>query len=233
MEDHWVQVARLDFKDSKHVKKTIMLPFPLSVTGYRINMSSDKPSEHSFTLTGAETVKTVATQETESALPKLGDKEFAITEQGDLLTVTAKDLRITVRDNREVTVTLSGLDLKEEYVINQASSTKNYLEYGWNVRMKDKKNTHEVGIYSWAYDPGKEETLPFSYFSPCFYVMSGERFDIAYMDDFTMSHTEDSITWKYKMTDEYVFDFRNATEFTVGVTDSPGGVHYQHVYTRK
>ena len=161
------------------------------------------------------------------------DTHFTVSEKDNVLTITAKDLHITVKDDKEVTITLSGLDLKEEYVTNQASSEKNYLEYGWEVRMSDGKTSYEVGTYSWAFDPGKEETVKLDNISPCFYVLQGSKFDIAYMDGMTMSHTADSITWKYKMTPGYIFDFRNATEFTVSVTDSPANIHDWHTYTRK
>ena len=161
------------------------------------------------------------------------DTHFTVSEKDNVVTITAKDLKITVKDDKEVTITLSGLDLKEEYVTNQASSEKNYLEYGWVVRMTDGKTSYEVGTYSWAFDPGKEETVKLDIIPPCFYVNNSSGFNIAYMDGLKMTHTADSITWKYKMTPGYIFDFRNATEFTVSVTDSPANIHDWHTYTRK
>ena len=170
--------------------------------------------------------------ETEAAAAP-DDTHFAVSEKDNILTVAAKDLKITVKDDKEVTITLSDLDLKEEYVTNQASSEKNYLEYGWVVRMTDGKTSYEVGTYSWAFDPGKVETVKIDNIPPCFYVNNSSGFNIAYMDGLKMTHTADSITWKYKMTPGYIFDFRNATEFTVSVTDSPANIHDWHTYTRK
>ena len=72
--------------------------------------------------------------------------------------VEGENLSISVAGSNDVTVTVSGLDIRDSYPVNRSTTGKDMMEYGWHVTLHG-EDTYRIGTSSWAFDPGNTELL--------------------------------------------------------------------------
>ena len=133
------------------------------------------------------------------------------------LDVDAEHLTVRVRDSRTAAITVSGLDLRDSYPTNLASSEENEDEYMWEVVIHGQQATYSVSTSFWAFTPGTEDETALADMQHSVWVHTGDSFH--YIGDAQMTYTADSITWTFTVAEEYPFDFAKVDRYEVRVRD--------------
>ena len=119
-------------------------------------------------------------------------------------------------DGRDLTVTLSGISIKDKYLVNRSSTERDYSEFDWNVELRsDSEVSYSVSTVFWASDPGRNEEITIDEMQHSVWVESDLSGD--WIADADMTYTSDSITWEFEIPEEYDFDFSETTLFDVSV----------------
>lgn len=159
----------------------------------------------------------------EPALTDSLDNEFSFTveDEGDAFRISGENIHISVRNGNQVTATLGGLNMKDEYVVNLGTTKKNHWEYCWYIEMSDGVETNRISTYTYAEEPGKENIKALNDFDHALLRRESDSDGQYYVrhQEASMTFTTDSITWNYTMDNESLLDFRNVTEFNVCVQD--------------
>lgn len=160
------------------------------------------------------------------------DEYHVVIETSDgMLTVMADFLEIRVVNERDVTVTLSGIELEESYITNLSTTEENYTEYSWGFDMYG-WGTYSVSTTAWASNPGAEEEKTLEEMQHAVFTLveeDGEEY-YTYVCDAEMTHTESSITWSFSIPNDFVFDFEEMQHFTTSVYDAPNDYFLTRTY---
>ena len=136
----------------------------------------------------------------------------------------APGLYVKALGDRKLTVTLSGISIKNKYRVNRSSTGMWDSEFDWNVEIRsDSDISYSVSTSFWAEEPGlnNEITIDEMQHSVWRETEDGGSF----ITDADMTHTSDSITWVFTILEEDYegaecpFDFSETTEFNVRVYD--------------
>ena len=146
----------------------------------------------------------------------------------DGMDVSGENLSVQIRDSRTATITISGLSLQDSYVTNLSDSKMNSTEYDWKVRMYGDQQAYAVSTSSWAFEPGKNETVMLADMQHSVWRDDGDSWPlIAYAE---MSYTENSITWTFTVPEEYPFDFASVTRYEVRIFNKSQGLDIIRTY---
>ena len=183
--------------------------------------SARKVLEQGIEATGSKKLK--------DALSKLtGDKvieeeyDFETEVVANNLNVDAENLKVNVKDGRTATITISGINVKDSYMTNLSSSQKDIAECQWEVVMHGNDRAYSVSTACWAFEPGKNEEKAVTDMQHSVWYLEDNCF--SHIGDASMSHTSNSITWTFRVPDEYPFDFSKVTKYivkTCGVNQKP------------
>ena len=146
----------------------------------------------------------------------------------DGMNVSGENLSVQIRDSRTATITISGLSLQDSYVTNFPDSKMNSTEYDWKVRMYGDQQAYAVSTSSWAFEPGKNETVMLSDMQHSVWRDDGDSWPL--IGNAEMSHTENSITWTFTIPEEYPFNFASVTRYEVSVFDKSQGLELFRTY---
>ena len=122
-------------------------------------------------------------------------------------------LKITVENERELTVTLSNIEVRETYLINRAEASPGLAEAYWRVEIHGMQNTFEISTTAWCGFPGEENEMPLKdmdhalryryangWSSPPFAIALSDT-EAEYVRPI-VSHTSNSITWQCTIPEE-------------------------------
>ena len=146
----------------------------------------------------------------------------------DGMDVTGENFSVQFRDNRAVTITISGLSLRDSYVINLPDSEPDATEYDWKVEMYGEQEAYSVSTTSWAFQPGANETVALEDMQHSVWRYDDDLWPL--IGDASMTHTGDSITWIFTIPEEYPFDFTLVKQYKVRIFDVAQGVDILRVY---
>ena len=146
----------------------------------------------------------------------------------DGMDVSGENLSVQIRDSRTATITISGLSLQDSYVINRSDSELNAAEYDWKVEIHGDQGAYAVATSSWAFQPGANETVTLENMQHSVWWYDGDSWPR--IGDAAMTHTEDSITWTFAISEEYPFDFTLVKQYKVRIFDISQGVDILRVY---
>ena len=145
------------------------------------------------------------------------------------LDVNGQYLTVQIRDSRSATITISGLELRDSYQTNRSDSFENAEEYMWTVFMEGTQTSYSVSTGCWAFDPGAEELRRIEEMQHSLWVANGEG-GFHLIGDAAMSRTSESITWEFKIPEEYPFDFNKVDRYMVTVFDCSTGLNLVRTY---
>lgn len=135
--------------------------------------------------------------------------------------VDATNLYVKVENERDLTITISGIDVCDYYHTNQTTTPKDNFEFIWEVGIiSDEPTWFSVLTANWAFEPGREELTAIKDMQHS--VSLDNKNGGKVIGNANMSYTEDSITWKFSIPDEYHFDFDETIQFVVKVRDIYG-----------
>ena len=144
--------------------------------------------------------------------------------------VEGENLSITVNGSNDVSVTLSGLDIRDSYPVNLSTTGKDMMEYGWHVTLHG-EDTYRIGTSSWAFAPGQTETRTLDQMQNSLWDVaedgSAKCISNVYMD---VSWDKTSITWHYIIPSDHPFDFTKLKQVSVHVDNIPEGIDSCWVY---
>ena len=146
----------------------------------------------------------------------------------DGMDVSGENLSVQIRDSRTATITISGLSLQDSYVTNFPDSKMNSTEYAWKVRMYGDQQAYAVSTSSWAFEPGKNETVMLSDMQHSVWRDDGDSWPL--IGHAEMSYTEHSITWTFTIPEEYPSNFASVTRYEVSVFDKSQGLELFRTY---
>ena len=146
---------------------------------------------------------------------------------GSLTHLFGENLNINVKNYNDITITLSGLDMKDVYVLE---NTKEYADYSWSIEMKVAGQNFLLTAALPA-PKGNERTLPFANATGRLSSISSSG-KVSKLENAQVSHTEDSISWHYTMDDRSSIDFRFLTQITATIQDPSLDLNLEYVYTR-
>lgn len=129
------------------------------------------------------------------------------------LNVDAENLKVNVKDGRTATITISGINVKDSYITNLSSSKENITECQWCVEMYGNDKAYSVSTACWAFEPGRNEEKAVSEMQHSVWYFDGDSWP--HIGDATMSYTSNSMTWTFRIPDEYPFDFSKVTKYVV------------------
>ena len=139
---------------------------------------------------------------------------------GNRLAITGENIKIMVTDGKNVTVTLTGLDVKDSYVTDFASNEKGDVEYWWCVQMYSEELSYWVATSSNVTSPGSEFTkTPHTMKTELCIEKEEDKWYGNSDIKVKMEYTQNSMTWTYTLDDSCSFDFLNAEKFIIRVKD--------------
>ena len=152
--------------------------------------------------------ETPAEETTQPTEPVREGLPVTLASEGTTLTFDGENLHMQVVDNRDVTVTLSGLNLKESYLTNRSTTKQNHVEYRWGVEFQG-VNIYAVWTNSYASAPGEEEEKTIDQMQHSLWECEdeGDRKTYRQVIDVKMTHTRDSITWQFSVPPGHSIDF--------------------------
>ena len=123
--------------------------------------------------------------------------------------------------SRTASITLSGLSLRDTYIVNLSDSDASILEYGWEVTMYGDQMPFGVGTTSWCWSPGLNETKALADMQHNMWGPGDNpEFANTYVEgDCSMHYTSNSITWVFTVPAEYAFDFKKVSHYEVKIGD--------------
>ena len=147
---------------------------------------------------------------------------------------TGDNLKIQVNNNREVSITVTGLNLLDEYP-SKISRPKGSREYQWNVRLTS--GSHSLAFQTDCPVPVPKFNQPLiTQWKDMKHTLLLELLEFGELDNHiikrdkaSVTHTADSITWTYML------DKNQPIDFTGGITaevywydgySSPAAYHY-------
>ena len=208
------------------MKRTISLVFALVFALCLCACGAAEPAPETAATTQATEATTVPTTEateppTEETVPEgtLPDGSLPIvkvpTENG--VKFIGDGLKITVENERELTVTLSNIEVQDSYLTDRADSSDGAMEYSWEVQFHSTDDVIPFNLATscYAFQPGRELNLPVSSMQTSLWVAyPGTNYwhviqsltdegKAEYVDP-TVSYTPDSITWQITIPEEYL-----------------------------
>ena len=147
---------------------------------------------------------------------------------GNVLVVESENLYVTITDGKEVSATVSGLDIQDAYLVNQKDSFYSVQEYGWHLYFFG-EDDYSVGTSCYAFDPGNTEELTIGQMQKTLWQVDGITSHYT-ENPVSVAWTSDSITWTYTVPEEYPFDFTKLEQMALHVSNIPDEVHFCRVY---
>ena len=138
------------------------------------------------------------------------------TESEGMIPILVNDtVEIYQRGERDLTVTLKGLELKETYTVNQANARKDSPDYLWQVSLTSGGKVLHISKVHWAYNPGEETEMKMEDISTSLYYNNGGTYDVSILIldeqntavkqlDCQIEYAEDSITWNFTLPESYL-----------------------------
>lgn len=174
--------------------------------------------------------------ELKERLDELSAEETSLEEDGEeAILVTngpnfeADGLAVHITSERSATITISGLLLRESYERNLASSEQDASEYHWETRMHMRDGSeYSVSTSSWAFEPGNTETVAIDEMQHSLWNYDGHSFHL--IGDVPMTHTDSSISWEVKVSEEYLFSFYAVEFYEVQIDGALMGLNYRRKY---
>lgn len=143
--------------------------------------------------------------------------------------VDADGLKVQATSSRSASITIGNLSLKDSYTVNLSTSKKDAQEYNWQIKINGKDGSvYAVATTHWAFAPGREEERTVDEMQHSLWAYDGDSFK--WINDVSMTHTENSITWDITIPEEYPFDFSSVGSYEVEMFDISSGLDYEKSY---
>ena len=159
-----------------------------------------------------------------------GPNTFRIESTEGAMDVNLENLSIHVENERDITIVLSGLYIRDSYTTNLKSTFSQAVEYQWQVDLCG-VDTYAIGTMSFALDAGTEieKSLQGMQHNIWKQMESKGRFNV--IGDIKMSYTKDSIIWTCSIPEDYPFDFSKTDTISITIYDISRGYNKRITYT--
>ena len=158
---------------------------------------------------------------------------FTTKAEGDMFTLSGEFLDVSVQDDKKVTITVSGLQMKDTYIVNTTSEETGIASYHWGVELADGKNSYRVETDSRMEDSEQKGALaPNNLNHEIIRRVTETQYDQIRGVDIEMTYSADSITWNYTMNSQMPFDFQNIEKVSVIVGDASLDLNMWRIYTQ-
>ena len=176
-------------------------------------------------LGGKSATVTIAAEEREFVDEEL---RFETTTYFGNVTIEGENLEI-VQDGDDIEVTIIGIDVEDSYITNKSSSDIDVAEYNWEVVMYDFLRAYSVSTSSWAFAPGANEEISIRDMQHSLWSVNGNGGDL--IRGVSMNHSDDSITWRFNLTDGCLLDFEHLERIEVRVNGALNDEYIERIYT--
>ena len=148
---------------------------------------------------------------------------------GNITHVFGENLKVMVKNYYDVTVTLSGLNMKDQYEL-LTGTKKDQWGYEWSVRFQDGNYEQMLSVVLSV----PQQNAKFMSLSNAQGRLEGgyQTDKAAKLENAAVSYTEDSITWKYTMDDNSYFNFQSLDKVIATVKDPSSDLDLEYTYQR-
>ena len=218
--DKWYEAGRIRATEDNPVIGTVKFSKPVSFNAFAIVPSEgDYATSINYKLIGAE----------------IKGSELQSSRNENTVLYTGDNFTMSIEDNRDVTITLSGLVLLDEYpsLINGSKGTK---EYQWSVFITS--GDHYFSIVTDCPVPVKNFNKPMvTDWEKMNHTATLGGYVFGELDNHvvktlkpTVTHTADSIIWKFKLDKNQPFDFESDIGIKVNWFDRAHHLEETHYY---
>ena len=122
--------------------------------------------------------------------------------------IESENLFISVKDNKEVTITVSGLNIKDSYLVNTGFA-QYQTEYRWEVTLFGDTAVKLYTGYRTDNPDTESKEIPFSAMNTIFYARRADGIFAFTGIQPQLTYTSDSITWVFTIPEEYPDFFKD------------------------